>query len=537
MNKLFCFLLLLFFTIPLFGQYQYQRLNHTRSLRNSAPLYHKEVDIHTSIQPFDTWEMDSIIAEGSEGWEQSLTFDYKRWLWRKAFEEHLVNVKGRNYWFTIDPVVNFQLGADLEANGDLKYINTRGFTLEGRLGKTITFSSSYLENQAEFPDYIGAYTQYRDVVPGQGFARPYGNGGFDYGIPSGEVTFTPDEIFSITAGQGRNFFGEGYRSVFLSDVAFNYPFLRIETTFWKVKYTNLWAQLYDVRPQAQVSANGSHAKKYLSSHYLSINITPRWNLSFFEAIITGDTAQQTGIDASFFNPVIFYRPVEFAVGSRSGNAHIGLASSYKLADGLQTYGQFLLDEFILERLLDGDGFWANKFAWQLGFKYYNAFGLNGLFTRIEYNGARPYTYSHRNALTNYGHYGQPLAHPWGANFNEVLAQVVYQSGRWEFEGRLHVGNIGLDTNGSNWGTDIYLSSTEREQHLGNTVGQGVDGFYSYVLLRAGWLVNPASGLKVEIGARLRSLSGVENTLPFTSSQSTYVFAGLRTDFFNTYYDF
>ncbi len=537
MNRQFRFLLLLFFSSQLFGQYQYQRLNHIRSLRSSAPLYSKAADIHTSIQPFDTWEMDSIIAEGSEGWEQSLTFDYKQWLWRKAFQEHLVDVRGRNYWFTIDPVVNFQIGADREDNGDLKYVNTRGFTLEGRLGKKVTFSSSYLENQADFADYIGNYTRYRDVVPGQGFARPYNNGGFDFGLPSGEVTFTPDEIFSVTAGQGRNFFGEGYRSIFLSDAAFNYPFLRIETTFWKVKYTNLWAQLYDVRPQAQVSSNGAHAKKYLSSHYLSINITPRWNVSFFEAIITGDTAQQTGIDASFFNPVIFYRPVEFAVGSRSGNAHIGLASSYKLADGLQGYGQFLLDEFILERLLDGDGFWANKFAWQIGVKDYNLIGLTGLFGRLEYNGARPYTYAHRNPLTNYGHYGQPLAHPWGANFHEVLGQLVYQRKRWELEARLHLGVMGLDTNSSDWGGDIYLPSGNRERAIGNTTSQGVKGSYTFVLLRLGWLVNPATGLKVEAGARIRNLSATGVTLPFSSGSSQYFFVGLRTEFFNTYYDF
>ena len=92
------------------------------------------------------------------------------------------------------------------------------------------------------------------------------------------------------------------------------------------------------------------------------------------------------------------------------------------------------------------GQWVNKFGWQLGLKYYNSFGISGLFTRLEYNAARPYTYSHRNVLTNYGHYAQPLAHPWGANFHEGLAQAVYQHGRWEFEARFNFGLMGLDTN-------------------------------------------------------------------------------------------
>ncbi len=496
-------------------------------------MYNKAADVHTSIQPFDTWEMDSVITEGSEGWEQTLSFGYKKWLWRKAFQEHLIDVKGRNYWFTADPVVNFQLGAE----GDLMFVNTRGFNLEGRLGTKFTFSSSFLENQAIFPTYISDYITYRDVVPGQGYQRDFGDSGFDYGIASGEFTYTPDEIFSVTIGQGRNFFGEGYRSMFLSDGAFNYPFLRVETTFWKIKYTNLWAQLYDVRTQAQVATNGSHAKKYLSSHYLSINVSPRWNLSFFEAIIIGDTAQQNGIDASFFNPIIFYRPVEFATGSRSGNAHIGMASSYKLADGLQAYGQFLLDEFTLDAVTDGSGSWVNKFAWQLGLKQYNSFGVDGLFSRLEYNGARPYTYSHKNVITNYGHYGQPLAHPWGANFHEGIVQIVYQRKRWEMEARFHYGKMGLDTAGSDWGSDIYQSYVNRELDEGNKVAQGVNGNYTYLLLRLGWLVNPATGLKVEAGARIRNLSAAGVTLPFSSGSSQYFFVGLRTEFFNTYYDF
>jgi hypothetical protein len=532
MNKLLSFLLL-FGTTSLLGQYQYQRLNHIRSLRNAAPLYNKQVDLHTSVQPLDAWEMDSVISAGSEGWQEALSFGYKKWLWRKAFQEHLIDVKGRNFWFTADPVVNFQLGVER----DLMYVNTRGFNLEGRLGNKFSFSTSFLENQAIFPQYVSDFISYRNVVPGQGIQRPFGSKGFDYGIASGEVTYTPDEIFSVTLGQGRNFFGEGYRSVFLSDGAFNYPFLRVETTFWKVKYTNLWAQLYDVRPQAQVATNGAYAKKYLSSHYLSINVTPRWNISFFEAIIIGDTAQQKGIDISFFNPVIFYRPVEFATGSRSGNAHIGLATSYKLADGIQTYGQFLLDEFTLDDLTAGNGSWVNKFAWQWGIKHYNTFGIKGLFTRLEYNGARPYTFSHRNALTNYGHYGQPLAHPWGANFHEGLLQAVYQLKRWEFECRIHMGQMGLDTNGSDWGSDIYQPYGNRELEEGNVVGQGVDGQYLYTLLRLGWLINPATGLKVEAGAQIRNLTTPSTTTPFAGGSSQYVFVGLRTGFFNTYYDF
>lgn len=533
MNRLFA-ALLLFSTFSLTAQYQYQRLNDMRELRMAAPLYSLESDYHTSIHPWNRWQIDS--SSNAFPWEDSLRYRFDGWLWRKAFNEHLIDVQGEDYHLTINPLVNLRLGADpFKEDEKFYYVNTRGFSIEGQIGEHVSFSTSFLENQARFPDYIRSFPR---VVPGQGRARSFKNDGVDFGMASGEVSYSPNDLFSFTLGQGRHFFGEGYRSMLLSDAAFNYPYFRVESSFWKIKYVNLWAQMYDLRPEAAIS--DYHAKKYYSSHYLSINITKRLNLSFFEAVVIGDTAQLQGPDVAFFNPVIFYRPVEFAVGSEMGNALMGLNLSYKLMDGLQVYGQFSLDEFRLESILNQDGDWRNKYGWQLGAKHYNSFGLEGLFARVEYNGARPYTYSHREVLTNYGHYSQSLAHPWGGNFHELLGQAVLQRGRLEIEGRAHYGLIGLDDRDSNFGTDIFESYNSREMDLGNEVAQGAQGDYVYLYLRGAFLINPATGLKLEAGWRYRSLTTVEEieiTQPLRSGESHYVFVGLRTEFFNRYYGF
>lgn len=522
------------FSLSLFSQYQYQRLNHVQDAKYNGDLYRKDVNLHTSVRPLDLWELDSAGVPSQVGKQENTSY---KWLRRKLFHEHLITLSGEDYQLTIDPIVNFQ-GGVTSGSDEINYVNTRGFLIEGRLGKKVSFTTSYLENQAVFPGYISDFAKYRDVVPGQGHQRPFGenDNGFDYGVPSGEVTFTPDKIFSFSLGQGRNFIGEGYRSMFLSDAAFTYPYFRIETTFGPVKYTNLWAQMYDVRDA--VSPGNNFAKKYLSSHYLSINVNSRLNVSFFESIVIGDTSQIEGIDASFFNPIIFYRPVEYAVGSGSGNALLGAALSYKLADGVQTYGQFILDEFSLSDLIDGTGAWVNKFGWQVGVKGYD-FLAEGLFARLEYNAARPYTFSHRDVLTNYAHYGQPLGHPWGSNFHEGIVQLMYNHKRWEAEARFHYGVMGLDaSNGEDWGMDVYKSYNERERDNGNYIGQGNKGVYTYLRLRGAWVVNPATGLKMEAGMNLRNLKSDEvTTTPFSSGEYNYFFVGLRTEFFNNYYDF
>lgn len=527
MNRLFAHLLL-FLPFVSYSQYQYQRLNHINHIKFAKSAYSLESDLHTSVKPFNLNRADSSATLPKP------KRTGKGWWSRKLFYKNLAEFKGEDYHFTINPVFNFRLGTE-SSNDKILYTNTRGFNIEGKIGEKFSFYTSFLENQAEFPTYIRTQTLQTQVVPGQGFAREFGTTSFDFGMASAEMSYNPNKYFNFTLGQGRNFFGEGYRSMFLSDGGFNYPFFRIETNIWKFKYTNLWAQTLDVNNPN--NPNDVFDRKYLSSHYLSININKRLNLSFFEAVIVADSLQQRGVDVSFFNPVIFYRPIEFASGSGTGNVIMGFAASYKLNNTTQAYGQFALDEFKASSVLSNNGDFRNKFAWQLGIKQFDVMGVENLFLRLEYNAARPYIYSHNRQLTNYAHYGQPLAHPWGGNFNELVLHSFYHFKRWEFEARYHLGIMGLDTNNSNWGSDIF-KSYNNAQAFGNDLGQGVRGYLHYLLLRAAWVANPVTQLKLEAGVQIRSLStDFRPTSPLPSGNSNYVFLGLRTEFFNRYYDF
>jgi hypothetical protein len=88
----------------------------------------------------------------------------------------------------------------------------------------------------------------------------------------------------------------------------------------------------------------------MANHYLSWNVSNRLNLDFFESVIWTNTNNR-GFDASFVNPIIFYRSVEFASSARTGNALLG--TKYKLNNSVNLYGQFLLDEFSLGDIKKG----------------------------------------------------------------------------------------------------------------------------------------------------------------------------------------
>ena len=139
-------------------------------------------------------------------------------------------MEGDDYKVTVSPIINFSKGKELdESKGTFE--NTRGYIIEGNLGRTISFATSFAENQAIFPNYLDAYIRDKNIVPGQGYARDFKDVGYDYAMSSGYVTYRANKMFAVQFGHGKNFIGDGYRSLLLSDNTFNYPYLKVQTTF------------------------------------------------------------------------------------------------------------------------------------------------------------------------------------------------------------------------------------------------------------------------------------------------------------------
>ena len=125
---------------------------------------------------------------------------------------------------------------------------------------------------------------------------------------------------------------------------------------------------------------------------------------------------------------------------------------------MQIYGQALLNEFNAQHFFARDGWWANKWAVQLGAKYVDI--APGLDAQLEFNVVRPFTYT-ADATDNYTNYNQPLADPLGANFYEIIMNLRYQPlPKWAFNAKFFIAKVGTDTliNGvmSNYGSNILL---------------------------------------------------------------------------------
>ncbi len=387
-------------------------------------------------------------------------------------------VNDRHFNFRLNPMLNFQYGSSPQTDEPVFY-NLRGLEARGGVDDRIFFYLNITETQARFPDYVNDRITKNRAIPGAGFFKPYTSDifkikkGYDFLNAQGYMAFNITTHVGAQFGYGRNFIGNGYRSLLLSDFSNNYLYLKLNWRVWKFHYQNLFAELA-VRSSDATGDGRLVSKKYMATHYLSIDLTPRLSFGLFETVIFSRNNQ---FEFQYLNPLILYRTIEQGLGSPD-NVLIGVDGKWNFLKRFQLYGQLMMDEFVFKELfIEKRGWWANKYAIQVGGKYINALGINGLDLQAEYNSARPYTYTHRDSSASYTHYNQALAHPLGANFKEMVFLLRYQiSKRWQVEGRAIHAKVGDDgSNGQNWGSNLLLPHTTRVQEYGNEIGQGVPG--------------------------------------------------------------
>ncbi len=391
-----------------------------------------------------------------------------KYFYRNKTDFYHVDIKDFN--LRVNPVIHFQEGRDSDGSGR-RYVNTRGIQVEGTIDEKLSFYTFLSENQVRLPVYVNDRIARDTIVPHEGYWKDFKlnepeKRGYDFFNTRGYLNYAATKHINVQLGHDKNFIGNGYRSLVLSDYAPAYFFLKLNTQVWKLQYENIFA-----------SMNADHSigdklypKKYFAYHHLSYNIKPNLNVGVFESIIF--SRGKGNFELEYLNPIIFYRSIEQQLGS-ADNALLGLDLKWNIKNRLQLYGQVMLDEFLLSAIKARNGWWANKQAAQLGAKYVDAFGLKNLDLQGEFNYIRPYMYQHQNKYTNYQHYQQPLAHPMGANLSEVLGIATYQPfGKLTVTGKAIFTRFGADTDSSNWGGNVLRPYAPHPQEYGNKVAQG-----------------------------------------------------------------
>mgnify|MGYP000291096949 CR=1 FL=1 len=472
-----------------------------------------------------------------------LKYKKESWLGKKLFNEHLVAFQTNQYWLTFDIATDLQLGRDSDADFNTTYNNTRAAYVQGGIGDNFTFYGSIFESQGRFAEYYNRFARsispidgWEAVVPGRGVAKAFKDEGFDYPVTEGYLGYEASDVFYFELGMGKNFIGDGYRSLFTSDNAAPQPYFKVDTEFWKIKYTNTWMSLRDTQ---SLTESGAYTTKFMATHFLSYNVSKKLNIGLFEAVLWENEANR-GFDVSYLNPLIFYQMAEFSTGTEGGKALVGLSFKYKFSDKFNTYGQFLIDELATDDIASSNKSWRNKFGLQLGLKHYDLFSIENLNLQLEYNQVRPFTYSHNTQTLNFVHSGQSMAHLWGANFREFLTILRYNKNRIYGHAKFILGERGFEPEADSdpfFGSDLFGDEANRNADQGVNIGQGnrVNSYYGE--LELGYILNPMTNLKLFGRAIYRNFDATEDNARTFDNNTTWLSFGLRTDLFNRYYDY
>ena len=320
---------------------------YNRSLQKE--IYSNQNHFHTSFRPYFILDIEKA-GINYDSISQLLRIDKdfnKKWkqkTWDKVFNDDVATFIRDDYSIIANPLMDFTIG-NAGDDGKTTWTNTRGLELKGRIGDNFGYYTSVYENQAIYTEYVDTFIRKNNIIPGQGMVHTYlDNGGFDFNSATGYITYQASKYFNFQFGHGKNFYGDGYRSLLLSDNSFNNLFFKATADFWHIKYQVLYNQYIDIRENIPEIG---YARKYTTTHYLSWAVSKRVNLSFFDAVVwsaTDSAGNYRGFDLQYLNPIIFMRPVEFSTGSPD-NALMGLNLSVIVGKHNVLYGQLILDEF------------------------------------------------------------------------------------------------------------------------------------------------------------------------------------------------
>ncbi|MEO6405062.1 MAG: hypothetical protein ABIY51_16270, partial [Ferruginibacter sp.] len=254
----------------------------------------------------DEYNLRSLLMNNSE-WVTTPREDFmsKKPLFGTFYKTkaNMIEVNNPDFFLAVNPVLQIHQAVEPGYDEGI-FLNSRGVTLRGMIAKRIGFSSFITDNQERGPRFFQQEVKALDAVPGVGFYKPFKKTGVDYFDGRGYITFNAAKFIDFQFGYDKNFIGNGYRSLFLSDWGNSYLFAKINTRIWKLNYQNIFMELM---PQFHKKGDSLLDRKYAAMHHLSMNVTKWLNLGLFEGIVFGRTNH---FDFQYLNPIIFYRHIE-----------------------------------------------------------------------------------------------------------------------------------------------------------------------------------------------------------------------------------
>lgn len=349
----------------------------------------------------------------------------------KLFQKNLLSIEEEGLKLVADPLFNFSYGRT-SPNDSLYKIstNTRGVRVAGDITKYFSFETKIFETQIYYPEYLDSIADEKKAAFGFGRSKVFKDKGHDVAMSTGYISYSPSKQINLQFGQGKHFYGNGYRSLLLSDNASPAPYFSFTTQFLnnKIQYKNInsWIQSL-ARLPATNSAEALFKRKGASYRTLSFAPSQKLQFGLFEGVIYQnyiDSIGQVPLSGSFYIPIIGASTLLNGLNTNN-NSLLGFNINYRALESLSIYSQLMIDD-------------SKKKGLQFGIKWFEFAKIKNSWVQLEYNSVEAYSYSNSPELIlqSYSHSNQELAHPLGANFSELIFLTHIEKQRWIATGKI-----------------------------------------------------------------------------------------------------
>ena len=486
--------------------YSAQNKNSSFSSYYFAP--YKKV-LHSSIQPY---------LETIQYYSDTLKSKYRTKLGNKIFEHSLLNVTQDDIHITADPLFNFTIGPK---NNDLDYryySNVRGVKISADLSDNFSFETRFYENQFFYPLYLQEKSKHRaipqmgieGIAYGIGRAKSFKGNGHDASLANGYLSFSPISEINFQFGHGRHFFGDGYRSLLISDYAPDYPYFSGQYFLFdnKILYKHVTSWMKNLeRIPAASTPEALFIPKSTSFNQLSYSPNKRFSISLFECGVYQSFDTKNGVispNLSFFLPIMGTKALDI---DTTNNIIYGFNWAFLFFNNLKIYNQIAFKSINFSK------------GFQLGIKWFNPLEISNSFLNIEWNISPSGLYSMRQGQVNqsYSHLGHELAHPLGSGFQELLIRGQFSYKMLFFRFNYNYANFITGYSGNETFEPLenllFSINSENNRWFLNT--------------SIGVMLNKATNMEISIGHITRI---------YNSLTENYIFLSWQTNLKNDYFD-
>ncbi len=224
--------------------------------------------------------------------------------------------------------------------------------------------------------------------------------------------------FNLFIGRENLSWGQSRLSpLILSPNSASMDMLKLQGEWSFFKLSSFFAQLDPVT--VSESAGTIRYRRYLSAHRFSFKLKSLLELGFSETVIYG--GKDRWFELYYLNPLLWFHASQLNE-NEDDNTFLGLDFNFSPLRRLLLYGEFLIDDFQIEKKSASDRE-PNELGYSLGLKLADFLGLNGSELDLEYLRINNRTYNQKNPWNRYLYKNKLIGSPLGPDADDLFLSM------------------------------------------------------------------------------------------------------------------